>query len=137
MFPKVGPAPKRMEVCGGRGPPAAGTFVAVPCSDPPPQTHFPRRIDMADLLQAFADALKMIGPLATALVPPTMMAMGYVPRVGPGRAFVLAARSLLSRAKIVSRREDATSTLRIMLQTLGEDQYVVVTGQKGSASLSS
>ncbi len=68
--------------------------------------------------------------------------MGYVSRVvGPGRAFVLAARSLRSRANIVSRREDATSPLRKMLHTLGEDpQYVVVKGQKGvagpSASLS-
>ena len=87
---------------------------------------------MADPLQTLASTLTSISPILTALVPPAaVVVLGFGPRAGPGRAFMLAARSWFHVARKVSQRDDATSTLRGMLQNLGEDQYIVVTGQKG------
>ena len=78
-------------------------------------------------LTAFANMSTII----SVIIPSTAVLGGVVPRVGPGRALALAARSWMHRAKKVSQRDDATRTLRGMLQNLGEDQYIVVTGQKG------
>ena len=87
---------------------------------------------MADPLQTLASMLTSMSPILTALVPPAaVVVLGFGPRAGPGRAFVLAARSRFHVARKVSQRDDATSALRGMLQNLGEDQYIVVTGQKG------
>ena len=83
--------------------------------------------NMADALQTFAN----MAAIASVIIPSTVMLGGVVPRVGPGRALALAARSWMHLAKKVSQRDDATRTLRSMLQNLGEDQYIVVTGQKG------
>ena len=69
--------------------------------------------------------------IASVIISFTTVLWRVVPRVGPGRALALAARSWARRAKIVSQRDDATRTLRGMLRNLGEDQYIVVTGQKG------
>ena len=82
---------------------------------------------MADALQTLAN----IAGIASVIIPSTAMLVGVVPRVGPGRALALAARSWVHLAKKVSQRDDATHTLRNMLRNLGEDQYIVVTGQKG------
>jgi hypothetical protein len=69
--------------------------------------------------------------IASVIIPSIAVLAGVVPRVGPGRALALAVRSWVLRAKKVSQRDDATHTLRNMLRNLGEDQYIVVTGQKG------
>ena len=82
---------------------------------------------MQDALQTFAN----IATIASVIIPATAVLAGVVPRVGPGRALALAVRSWVRRADIVSQRDDATHTLRGMLRNLGEDQYIVVTGQKG------
>ena len=65
---------------------------------------------MTDPLQAIAN----MATIASLLIPFTAVLAGVVPRVGPGRALALAARSLVRGAKIVSRRDDATHTLRRM-----------------------
>jgi hypothetical protein len=79
------------------------------------------------------EALQALANIASVIIPSTAVAAlaGVVPRVGPGRALALAARSWVRRADIASRRDDATHTLRCMLQNLGKNQYIVVTGQKG------
>jgi hypothetical protein len=82
---------------------------------------------MEEALQAFVT----MANAAYVIIPSTAVLAGVVPRVGPGRALALAARSWVRRADIVSQREDATHTLRGMLRNLGKDQYIVVTGQKG------
>ena len=82
---------------------------------------------MQEVLQTFA----YMATIASVIIPSTVVLAGVVPRVGPGRALALALRSWVRRAKKVSQRDDATHTLRTMLQNLGEDQYIVVTGQKG------
>ncbi len=73
---------------------------------------------MADAQQAFVN---MASLAATVLVPSTAVLVGLVPRAGPGRALALAARSWVRRAKKVSQRDDATSTLRGMLRNLPDD----------------
>jgi hypothetical protein len=82
---------------------------------------------MQDALLTFANMSTII----SVIIPSTAVLSGVVPRVGPGRALALAARSWMHRAKKVSQRDDATRTLCGMLRNLGEDQYIVVTGQKG------
>jgi hypothetical protein len=82
---------------------------------------------MEEALQTFAN----MATIASVIIPSTAVLAGVVPRVGPGRALALAVRSWVLRAKKVSQRDDATHTLRNMLRNLGEDQYIVVTGQKG------
>jgi len=80
-----------------------------------------------DALQAFAN----VATIASVVIPSIAVLAGVVPRVGPGRALALAARSRVRRADTVSRRGVATHALRCMLQNLGKSQYIVVTGQKG------
>jgi hypothetical protein len=82
---------------------------------------------MEEALQTFAN----MATIASVIIPSIAVLAGVVPRVGPGRALALAVRSWVLRAKKVSQRDDATHTLRNMLRNLGEDQYIVVTGQKG------
>ena len=87
----------------------------------------------AETLQSLASTsglLETFASVAVLLIPAAVM--GVVPKAGPGRALMLAARSLVRRADVVSRKEDASSLkLRSMLRHLGEQQYIVVTGQKG------
>ena len=82
---------------------------------------------MEEALQTFAN----MANIASVIIPSIAVLAGVVPRVGPGRALALAVRSWVLRAKKVSQWDDATHTLRSMLRNLGEDQYIVVTGQKG------
>ena len=82
---------------------------------------------MQEVFHTFANMVTM----ASVIIPSSAVLAGVVPRVGPGRALALALRSWVRRAKKVSQRDDATHTLRTMLQNLGEDQYIVVTGQRG------
>jgi len=82
---------------------------------------------MGDSLQVFAN----MAIIASVIIPSTMMLSGVVARVGPGRALALAVRSWVRRAKKISLRDEDTQKLRRMLRTLGEDRYIVVTGQKG------
>ena len=53
------------------------------------------------------------------------------PRVGPMRAIVLALSTRFRRARYVSQRANEVHTLRSMLSTVQESQYVVVSGPKG------
>ena len=82
---------------------------------------------MVDTLQTIAN----MATIASVIIPTTMVLSGVVPRVGPGRALMLAVRSWVRHADIVSQRDEATHLLRRMLQNLGKNQYIVVTGQKG------
>jgi hypothetical protein len=60
------------------------------------------------------------------------VALGVVPRLGPGRALALGASSrLFGRAAVASARTADVAALRTMLETLGRGQYVVVAGPKG------
>jgi hypothetical protein len=82
---------------------------------------------MIDTLHTFAN----MATIASVIISSTMVLSGVVPRVGPGRALMLAARSWVRHADIVSQRDDDTHMLHRMLQNLGKNQYIVVTGQKG------
>jgi hypothetical protein len=82
---------------------------------------------MIDTLHTFAN----MATVASVIIPSSMVLSGVVPRVGPGRALMLAVRSWVRHADIVSQRDDDTHMLRHMLQNLGKNQYIVVTGQKG------
>ena len=82
---------------------------------------------MVDTLQTIAN----MATIASVIIPTTMVLSGVVPRVGPGRALMLAVRSWVRHADLVSQRDEATHLLRRMLQNLGKNQYIVVTGQKG------
>ncbi len=88
-------------------------------------------------MQTLANFATISAAVAAMLAPFSMMLMGVVPRAGPGRAFALAVRSLVQGANIVSQRVDATSKLRGMLRNLRKDQFIVVSGQRASGSLSS
>ena len=73
-----------------------------------------------------------IAASVAALAAPPAAAFGLVPRLGPGRAAVLALTTrLFLRASPASQRALDVQQLRTMLATAHKDQYVVVAGPKG------
>lgn len=56
---------------------------------------------------------------------------GIVPRAGPGRAFVLAVKSLTRVAKTPSVHSKEVVALGCLLRETSSDQYIVTTGKKG------
>ncbi len=73
-----------------------------------------------------------IAASVAALAAPPAAVVGLIPRLGPGRAAVLALASrLFLRASPASQRALDVHRLRVMLATARKDQYVVVAGPKG------
>ena len=73
-----------------------------------------------------------IGASIAAVAAPPAVVAGLVPRVGPGRAFVLGLSSrIFLRAKTVSQRTVEVEKMRTALSNANRDQYVVVAGPKG------
>ena len=82
--------------------------------------------------QQLAHIASIVASIAALAAAPAAIALGVVPRVGPGRAFILALDSrLFLRAKPVSQRKEELSKLRKVLSNAHTDQYVVVVGPKG------
>lgn len=82
-------------------------------------------------MEALASALSMAASLAALAAPPAALALGIVPRLGPGRATALALASRFSRAATTSQRTGDVQHLHSMLACLRRDQYIVVAGPKG------
>jgi hypothetical protein len=71
------------------------------------------------------------GATAAVVTSVTASSMGFLPRVGPLRALVLAARSKVCGASPLSQRAMDVQSLLSNMATLEKGQYVVVTGAKG------
>ena len=80
-------------------------------------------------METLSHVVSIVASLAAIAVP--LAALGLAPRVGPMRAIVLALSTRFRRARDVSQRAKEVHTLRSMLSTVQESQYVVVSGPKG------
>jgi hypothetical protein len=79
-----------------------------------------------------SNALSIVSSVAALAAAPAAVAVGVVPRLGPGRAAALALTSrLFSRAAPASQRVGEVAALRRMLTVVGRDQYIVVAGPRG------
>ena len=76
------------------------------------------------------DLTHMLGFIAI-VVAPSAAALGLAPRIGPLRAVVLGLSTRFRPTQCVSQLTSEVHTLRGMLATAHEDQYVVVSGPKG------
>ena len=81
-------------------------------------------------METLSHAVSIVASLA-AIAVPSAAALGLAPRVGPMRAIVLALSTRFRRARDVSQRAKEVHTLRSMLSTVQESQYVVVSCPKG------
>ena len=82
-------------------------------------------------MEQLAHIATIVASMAAVAAPPAVVA-GLVPRVGPGRAFVLGLSSrIFLRAKTVSQRTVEVEKMRTALSNANRDQYVVVAGPKG------
>jgi hypothetical protein len=77
--------------------------------------------------------LQVAGIVASfaAIAAPSAAALGLAPRLGPGRAIMLALSTRFRRARDVSQRTSELHSLHSMLSTAQKDQYLVVCGPKG------
>ena len=75
--------------------------------------------------------LANVATILTLVVSSTVAAAGIVPRAGPGRALVLAVKSLTRVAKTPSARSKEVTALVGLLRDASSNQYIVVTGKKG------
>ena len=83
-------------------------------------------------MEHLSNVLGIAASVAALAAPPAAVVLGLVPRLGPGRAAVLALTSrLFLRASPASQRACDVQRLRAMLSTARKDQYVVVAGPKG------
>ena len=80
-------------------------------------------------METLSHVVSIVASLAAIAVP--LAALGLAPRVGPMRAIVLALSTRFRRARELSQRATEVQTLRGMLSTVQESQYVVVSGPKG------
>ena len=83
-------------------------------------------------MELLTNMLGIAASVAALAALPAAVVLGLVPRLGPGRAAVLALTSrLFLRASPASQRACDVQRLRAMLSTARKDQYVVVAGPKG------
>ena len=83
-------------------------------------------------MEQLAHIATIVASIAAVAAPPAVVVAGLVPRVGPGRAFVLGLSSrIFLRAKTVSQRTKEVEKMRTALSNANKDQYVVVAGPKG------
>ena len=83
-----------------------------------------------DIMESFSHVVGIVTSLAAIAAPPAAFAV-LVSRLGPMRAMVLGLSTRFRRVQNVSQRANEVHTLRSMLSTVQEDQYVVVSGPKG------
>ena len=82
-------------------------------------------------MESLAHAFSVAASIA-AIAAPAAVGFGVMPRLGPGRAVVLALTSrFFLRADVASARVADVAALRAMLDTSRRNQYVVVAGPKG------
>jgi hypothetical protein len=82
-------------------------------------------------MEFLAHAFSVAASIA-AIAAPAAVGFGVMPRLGPGRAVVLALSSrFFSRAAVASARVADVATLRAMIDASRRGQYVVVAGPKG------
>ena len=87
---------------------------------------------MLAIIEVMANVAAIIVAGATILTPPVAMAAGIAPRLGPGRAIVLALHSrLVSARTTLSERTAEVGKLREMAANVADDRYCVVVGPKG------
>ena len=87
-------------------------------------------LSFLDIMESFSRVVGIVASLAAIAAPPAAFA-GLVPRLGPMRAMVVGLSTRFRRVQNVSQRANEVHTLRSMLSTVQEDQYVVVSGPKG------
>ena len=86
---------------------------------------------MANVSAIIVAGATILAPTATILAP-MAMAAGIAPRLGPGRAIVLALHSrLVSARTTLSERTAEVGKLREMAANVADDRYCVVVGPKG------
>ena len=86
---------------------------------------------MANVATIVATGATILAP-ATTILAPAAMAAGILPRMGPGRAIVLALRSrFVSAGTAPSQRTAEVGKLREMAANAAADRYCIVVGPKG------
>ena len=83
-------------------------------------------------METLTHVFSIVASIAVIAAPPAAVALGAVPRLGPGRALALGLASrLFTRAAVASARTADVAALRGMLAASCRGQYVVVAGPKG------